>query len=1303
MFFFQKKNTNQKLGKKYRTHKRYFLLSIAILHIPLVEAITVAPNLMIIFGNTRSMSRANINDAQLDETQTSTIRYFDTGANNGKGTPWYVVSDHPESKFVAAKKQLSTLLWKGVAGNPISDNINFGFATFRQSFGFDAVAAVLKSYLIYPSIYLKNTKKTIWDGNDTERTAADRDPYSFAGALWYPFTTRGGKGTYLGTEIGYRPKGCPSCIYDTNARVYDSASKTYIEYTNPISLNKKIIDDTSAKYLQGGGLITIFKSRAFRDIGYEGDETIYPDLKRGITVDADNKNVYNNYGATGSMRSPNTPDERITWKLCDIKYQPSNNYYMARYVGDKATPSYWIEFGLHATWGGKWPSNGLINNTKPEWCEYYPDNNGQPIPKKNSSGAIIKDTSGNIVYEGETVDSGQIWEKLSNQENIIGKPYMYFSAIGTYELRAWDATQGKPVEDYGYFSGWSGETSFKTTINPYEPGTADVDIPRVASYPSLPADPSNSKRAWAYEPTGGRGIKTNIKHMGVFLNLPEPSLGYRDQREVINSFLTLKSMDDSGLEYNPNLGDIHDLDSHFIKNSAGVGKGISTSSYGWASNDSPVYDTLQDAYAYYKAYKEADKAAGFDACRSNNILIFYDGKENAHWQDTNGQRVFAKPELVSGKLLNDLGVKTYVVILNTQAGYVDEANRVAAAGGTGAAYSVNTSEALLDAFRKIIVDVGSTIVSAPPVLPPSLPSTGGLAYLLSHETSPGAGYVSAYKVSGKGVVSATPEWEASSKMSSSIRSSKLYSNSAQTSSTNWSANVSTLSLLDDAAFASSSPAASTIRAYTYDPSYASGDYLGGRKLNSFLGLFSDQSMAPVLLGSPNNSNTYTDTNYINYTTNTIKTRLSSLLFQNDDGFLYSIKPDTGDLNWGWSPRPLVAGLKAYKSFWTTGAMRGGFTAIDGPIASTPYYATYLVGTGQSGGLHYALRLDSTGKPTKVSWIDARANNIAPNYQAPLITYLATGTTPPVKPYAYYLTTDHSVSPYKHYINITEVADGKTPKSAVIDLTDPYASGTPKQGNPSSEIVAIKDGSSPAGGYSLYFGDDQGLLWWSITDFDPLVTASVLGPPGEIYNRREPIIYIGNTRWNEVDYLWVAGKTTITMFAYKYTAGMGSSLVQLWESHVGGAGKWDVDGFNYSADNTGVGGSRSGIQSIANGFTITDAPISEKGALIVPISQTASVDACASGNAYYYLYRLEDGFFPSVFSRIKGDGTTEPLTDNLFVGRGKARKAAVTTGSTGKFIFGVSERPDMSDGNMMPGIKVNNISRGIVSWREIVKP
>jgi hypothetical protein len=529
---------------------------------------------------------------------------------------------------------------------------------------------------------------------------------------------------------------------------------------------------------------------------------------------------------------------------------------------------------------------------------------------------------------------------------VLKSPGVQVDALGAMILPfgVYVSSQNLSVPN-GVLSGWSGEN---TMLNG---GSASETV--TASYPSGPANPENAA-------IPGRMLKSknliarDIAHMGPFLDLPDPAAGYVDQRQTIREFMLPVQMSASGTEYDP-------ITQKIAPGTGGKStKGIRASDDG-SDGQSPVHDSLLGAAAYYDAYKKVDPS---DSCRSNHVLLLYDGKENARyvWDSTTGQRVWADPADVAQKLKNDLNVFTHVIIISRVAGDIEEANRIAQKGGTTTAYSIGDFTQLQAALRNVFASLQTKIASTSPAVP--LFTRGGdFAYTPVSLSQPSSGSLEAHPILATGMIDPAKTWDADAKMTVAGRNANLYSN-------NGAAKLAIASV-PDAAFAiptSSTLNGAQIRGYTIDPSFNAGAFLAGRKTGSFVGRVSNAP--PVVLDRLMSPELSLDPAYKLYVKN-LPADHKVVLFSSSDGFLYAVNqantPGEGELRWGWMPSRFLPQLKQFDSFQGQKVMDGDLRVTD--VKSGSGFNRYVLGVANKGALHYALELSQNSDFLQVAWVD----------------------------------------------------------------------------------------------------------------------------------------------------------------------------------------------------------------------------------------------------------------------------------------------------------------------------------------------
>jgi hypothetical protein len=560
------------------------------------------------------------------------------------------------------------------------------------------------------------------------------------------------------------------------------------------------------------------------------------------------------------------------------------------------------------------------------------------------------DVNGSIVSNYDTSCSGQTI-RVNTGSKIIGtkvlqSPGVEVDALSTTILPfgVWVASQGFSMPN-GVLSGWSGENTM------LDGGTATETV--TASYPSGPANPENIA-------IPGRMLKSrnliarDIAHMGPFLDLPDPAAGYVDQRQVIRDFMLPVQMSASGTEYDP-----------ITQKIAPGGDGKSTkgirASDDWSDGQSPVHDSLLGAAAYYDAYKKVDPN---DTCRSNHVLLLYDGKENARyvWDAATGQRIWADPADVAQKLKNDLNVFTHVIIISRVSGDIAEANRIAQKGGTATAYSIGDYTQLQAALRNVFANLQTKIAMTSPAVP--LFTRGGdYAYTPVSLSQPSFGTLEAHPVLPTGLIDPAKTWDADAKMTIAGRTANLFTN-------NGAAKLAIASV-PDALFAippTSTLTGTQIRGFTIDPSFNSGAFLAGRKTGSFIGRTSNTP--PVIVDRIMSPELGLDPTYKTYT-KALPADHKVVLFSSNDGFLYAVNQanaaNEGELRWGWMPSRFLPQLKQFDSFQGQKVMDGDLRVAD--VKNGGGFNRYVLGVANRGAIQYALELSQNSDFLKVAWVD----------------------------------------------------------------------------------------------------------------------------------------------------------------------------------------------------------------------------------------------------------------------------------------------------------------------------------------------
>lgn len=1180
-------------------------------------SVTVAPNLMVILGNSYSMNREMNNQTYpsgpLGPIQTQCPASYNgqpftpapTFANDngcgGAGTPFgdHLYGNQPTSKLYIAKQVLYNLL-----SSQSSAQINFGFATFRQAFGLENSVATVLTSAFWPFIFPPGGSQNNWTGNWTgqtqsQLTALGTNPNNFTGVYWWPgWDNAGGHSFELGRNM-------PNNAANVVNQFFSSGLPQAVQYPAGTISNTTV----GTLYYGSGGL----------DLG--------PPVNARPT------------------------DPEPYFKLCKTYYNSQANAFQGEYIATNPDGSPRLVINTY-------PSlyNGnTLNFISMENARY--DANG------NQNLAVWSDTC----FNGSTMKIGQSMARVSNQFKIIsgtsatnqtgqftgsnqdsnGTGTTTTPAYFNYIPNVWSGTDTLGLPQ-GALTGWSGAASYNPNTNTY-----------TASYPS---GPQSASLMGPYNTSGA-------PYMGVFVDLPNPAAGYIDQRALLKNLVNpaYAQMSDSGLGYDPNTQTIVDPLDHNPRS-------ISASDYrpDYDPHQEPVYDSLMDAAAYYKAYKQQDP---YDGCRTNAVLLIYDGHEDARYtRNPDGTVTYADPAQAAAALLQ-LNVKTYVVIISSDAGDIAQANAIARAGGTNTAYTVQNASDLSAALGAVFSSLQGSVVAAAPAVPGYV-QNGSLAYALASNNAYGAqqGYVYAYTTAADGTVSSSPAWQL--QMTAQQRSNALYTDSGSGSQPVLFTNA------QPSAFASTNPSPQTIINYTIDPSYGGGQYLAGRAPGSFLGTITSRADKPVILSRPNNPYFLTNTGYQSFARNNAL-RSALVLFTANDGFLYAMSAGSaasaGTLQWGWMPSTLLPQLKNYANFPSSAPMNGGLTAVDSADANGNW-ATYIVGTAQGGALHYDLKLNGCASSSQACtptigrvWLDAQSGAVSPPSsapQAPVIWWNAQGVAS-----AYYFTTAGG----KSYLNVMRLYDGSTSKTQ-IGFT------------PSSQAAVDVLGGK------LYVGDASGNVW----SFD--LTAGTLSATliGTVANASSagPVRYVGLGQTANGSYVWATTDHEVNVF--KFTGGAVASSTNGWTlwwwSATNGSGFFNGSSMTVTTSDPGTGSTTAPYWLDAGG-TITDASAIINNTLVVPVTVGESTNVCAATTAKYDFFDLDTGVFPQKrFYLLTG----APLASNPIVGYGLAYSPVISENGAGSgLIYGSAQQSlQQKIGFQVAATTGIRVGSGVMGWQPV---
>ncbi|WP_221796031.1 hypothetical protein [Oceanobacter mangrovi] len=524
-------------------------------------------------------------------------------------------------------------------------------------------------------------------------------------------------------------------------------------------------------------------------------------------------------------------------------------------------------------------------------------------------------------------------------------------------------------------------------------------------------------------------------------------------------------------------------------------------------------------------------------------------------------------------------------------------------------------------------------------------STGDYVYIPSQtdntDESGITGHLKAFAIQSDGETSSTASWDANSLMTADDRRTKLWS-------TDTDGNLVLLTALDDDAFAvSSTLSTDTIIEYTIDPSYGSGAYLGDRDSSSMMG--APYISQPVVMGD-------------------------IVVFQTDDGFVYAVDSQSGALKWGFIPRPLVASLQLYDSFYSSHPMAGQIAVLNEDGAET---AGFIVGSALSGSLHYALEVDGSGDLEQLLWVDERTSS---NAHRPILMYV--GSTP----------TATYIGDTSEIVARSLEQDYDEDSWDVANTLEDSDSSLVAEPIAVVEYVLDSSGNARVQEAELYAGDNAGYVYQttlvSNSKFKTTVKLETLGNIGTNSNVSDPVLYLEHATETDAEYLTAQSTTRLKTFRIPSDD---DEWLPDWTSYAGGSGYWDDSGSSYTSETTFTPNTEHIQKLPSSGATITDKLTIAASVVFLPVQ----VETTSSCDAYYYLYQLSDGYFPSntIYS-------SSVVTDNVKVGTGAAYQANVMVLNGDVVVQGNSQNNTDSLLGIDDAFTFTSSPGGRSGWREV---
>jgi len=613
-------------------------------------------------------------------------------------------------------------------------------------------------------------------------------------------------------------------------------------------------------------------------------------------------------------------------------------------------------------------------------------------------------------------------------------------------------------------------------------------------------------------------------------------------------------------------------------------------------------------------------------------------------------------------------IKTYVI--GVGAGVDPSINPVAAkflramaiAGGTQKFYPANDQAALNAAIQAIGAAIQSQVLVSAPVAPTSLPA-GGKVYQVSSDNNSGAlaGHVQAFNTvpaptsgasAALGTITGPAIWDAGDPalMSASTRAADLFSTvQPAVGGAPDSGTATPLKTLgnstqpaDIAAFNLPSVAVSAnpclpddavVASYTIDPSFiytAPNNQVcnygtdGGRAPNWMLGSISPNDGVQYL-GPPGNPSLLGLGGYVSYARGA-NSRPPLLLFSSNDGFLYGVNANTGQLAWGWMPRRFLQYLQNYTSFETAQYFDGQFTTTDAVgTSSNPQpsdWNPYVVGTAQGGAYHYALQLkQDASAPIGQAWGISTPGGSSPQMQAPIIvTYGG-------MQYAVFVvntTVNGTTTSMLYEVN---VATGKPATGSVLSAKLPFVAN--------SALTYVRSIGT------LWIGDTKGNVWsmnltgTAMTDVASAQNSASIVPAA-------PINFVGYLTSGGLPYLWATTQNAVYVFSL---SGAQGQLLWMSSSASPNGAQPDASGKLQTA---------SSIMGLHSGGQITISPQIQSAQgetlLEVHLYVPPADSTCGTGSAYNDYFDFLGGGKP--YNQVK-DQTGQVVTNfDVYVGHGQ---------------------------------------------------
>ena len=510
-------------------------------------------------------------------------------------------------------------------------------------------------------------------------------------------------------------------------------------------------------------------------------------------------------------------------------------------------------------------------------------------------------------------------------------------------------------------------------------------------------------------------------------------------------------------------------------------------------------------------------------------------------------------------------------------------------------------------------------------------------------------------MNASGLPTGTALWDAATQMTEAARITSLYSN-------NTSQVKQTFNMLDNAAFnMASTSAITTLKNVLYA---------------SALGALSPNNNLALITTTIDTFNYLNDSDYRTFYTNTLSQRTKRILTSSDDGFLYAFNQNNGNLGWGWMPRSLVKELQK-PTMSDQHAMQGKIDVLD--LKHSGNYKTYIIGSYKQGLGQYVLNLtnDTASDLDEIVWDTdlSSTKTIAPNNGER--AYFRDNS----KVYSVFIATDTATNSSSLYIYSV------TDSSTTYEISLPF--------NATSTPYVMAD-LSQAGGKKLYLGDSNGNIYAA-----NLLTNGTLSTTSNISNDLtssiitlggiSAISYIGSVTSNNNNqhYLRAQSNNRLSVYTYDSTS---ASWIKAWTTSYAGENKHWTNGVNPTVDSN-IASLTAGAIITANAYVVADS-------IVLPIMQAPTGNNC-KGAAFYYLYRLTDGYFPSKTFYNTSNSTEITTTIEMGIGHAKTLHIVDLKGSDKLLGLGMAEQTTTQGTGINTSFTIKDMfTTGIRSWREL---